>query len=699
MEYQAVYAPHPRIINFKGFVIMSKWIVKQQDENYIKKISAEFEVDPVIARLLYNRGLNSTEKIRHFFNTDLGNLHDPFLLEGMDKAVVRIKQAINNNEKITIYGDYDVDGITSVVVLYKYLSSQGIDVDYYIPDRAEEGYGLNENAVCLIKEKGTSLIITVDTGTTAVDEIKLANERGLDVIVTDHHECKQKIPECIAVVNPKREDSKYPYKELAGVGVVFKLVCALMGDSEQAFNLYGDLVAIGTIADIMPLIDENRILVLYGLSLIGKRPSLGIKALLEAVGVKAENISAGVVAYQIAPRLNAAGRIGNPASSVELLLSSDRDIANNISISLCDENRHRQQMEQEILNDVESMINTGGTKNNILIFASSQWHHGVIGIVASRIVERYNKPCILVCFEGNHAKGSARSIKGVSIFELLCSVSETLEKFGGHEMAAGLTLDRDKYESFIEAITSVANKKITDEMLIPVIEIECELSSEQLTLQLAKLLHKLEPFGTGNPTPNFLVRNLKIMDIISVGAGKHTKLILSSGETDVAAMYFGMKSSEGDFAIGDNVDIVCALTENIFRGTSSLTLNIKSIRLCEDELEEEQRMENLYADFINNKNIIDECRLKRIDITSFYKFLLRQSNAQVTSYNLHALARTLKTTIPDFNYCKLRLCLDIFRELKLVKIYENHATEIILHATKGKTDLSLSQTWTQCSIK
>ncbi|PWM45618.1 MAG: single-stranded-DNA-specific exonuclease RecJ [Clostridiales bacterium] len=678
---------------------MSKWIVKQQDENYIKKISAEFEVDPVIARLLYNRGLNSTEKIRHFFNTDLGNLHDPFLLEGMDKAVVRIKQAINNNEKITIYGDYDVDGITSVVVLYKYLSSQGIDVDYYIPDRAEEGYGLNENAVCLIKEKGTSLIITVDTGTTAVDEIKLANERGLDVIVTDHHECKQKIPECIAVVNPKREDSKYPYKELAGVGVVFKLVCALMGDSEQAFNLYGDLVAIGTIADIMPLIDENRILVLYGLSLIGKRPSLGIKALLEAVGVKAENISAGVVAYQIAPRLNAAGRIGNPASSVELLLSSDRDIANNISISLCDENRHRQQMEQEILNDVESMINTGGTKNNILIFASSQWHHGVIGIVASRIVERYNKPCILVCFEGNHAKGSARSIKGVSIFELLCSVSETLEKFGGHEMAAGLTLDRDKYESFIEAITSVANKKITDEMLIPVIEIECELSSEQLTLQLAKLLHKLEPFGTGNPTPNFLVRNLKIMDIISVGAGKHTKLILSSGETDVAAMYFGMKSSEGDFAIGDNVDIVCALTENIFRGTSSLTLNIKSIRLCEDELEEEQRMENLYADFINNKNIIDECRLKRIDITSFYKFLLRQSNAQVTSYNLHALARTLKTTIPDFNYCKLRLCLDIFRELKLVKIYENHATEIILHATKGKTDLSLSQTWTQCSIK
>ena len=481
--------------------------------------------------------------------------------------------------------------------------------------------------------------------------------------------------------------------------MVFKLVCALMGDSEQAFNLYGDLVAIGTIADIMPLIDENRILVLYGLSLIGKRPSLGIKALLEAVGVKAENISAGVVAYQIAPRLNAAGRIGNPASSVELLLSSDRDIANNISISLCDENRHRQQMEQEILNDVESMINTGGTKNNILIFASSQWHHGVIGIVASRIVERYNKPCILVCFEGNHAKGSARSIKGVSIFELLCSVSETLEKFGGHEMAAGLTLDRDKYESFIEAITSVANKKITDEMLIPVIEIECELSSEQLTLQLAKLLHKLEPFGTGNPTPNFLVRNLKIMDIISVGAGKHTKLILSSGETDVAAMYFGMKSSEGDFAIGDNVDIVCALTENIFRGTSSLTLNIKSIRLCEDELEEEQRMENLYADFINNKNIIDECRLKRIDITSFYKFLLRQSNAQVTSYNLHALARTLKTTIPDFNYCKLRLCLDIFRELKLVKIYENHATEIILHATKGKTDLSLSQTWTQCSIK
>ena len=266
-------------------------------------------------------------------------------------------------------------------------------------------------------------------------------------------------------------------------------------------------------------------------------------------------------------------------------------------------------------------------------------------------------------------------------------------------MAAGLTLGRDSYEDFVAAIKTLANKKITEDMLIPVIEIECELFPEQLTLTLAKLIHKLEPFGTGNPTPNFLVRNLKIADIISVGAGKHTKLILTAGDTEVSAMYFGIKSSEGDFSIGDNIDIVCSLSENVFRGISSLTLNIKSICLCEKVLEEERRIESVYNNIVENKIVTDECRLKRTDITSFYKFLLRQSNAQVTTYNLHALARTLKTTIPDFNYCKLRLCLDIFNELMLVRIHEGLATEIILQATKGKTDLSGSKTWAMCYKK
>lgn len=672
---------------------MTKWTVKQQDEEYIKNTSEKLGTDPVIARLLYNRGLDSPEKIRHFFDTGLCNLHDPFLLDGMDKAAERIKLAAVRKEKITIYGDYDVDGITSVVVLYKHLSMMGIEADYYIPDRAEEGYGLNEKAIQSIKETGTTLIITVDTGTTAVEEINAAICQGIDVIVTDHHECKEIIPECTAVVNPKREGSRYPYKELAGVGVVFKLICALTGDAERAFELYGDLVAIGTIADIMPLIDENRILVLHGLSLITKRPSPGIKALLEAVGARSGTVSTGIVAYQIAPRLNAAGRIGDPAKSVELLLSEDRQDAAEIAASLCEENRHRQQMEQSILNDVEKMIPSENTKNNILIFASENWHHGVIGIVASRVVERYNKPCILICFEGDHAKGSARSIKGVSIFELLRGVSDTLEKFGGHEMAAGLTLDRSNYGIFTESITKEANAKITEEMLVPVVEIECELRPDQLTLSLAKLIHALEPFGTGNPVPNFLVRNLKITDIISVGAGKHTKLMLSADGKDFQAMFFGMKCFEGDFAVSDTVDIVCSLTENIFRGTESLTLSIKSVRLCEKDLAEEKNMEKIYEDFRNGKPLPDFCRPARSDMTVFYKFLLRQSNAQVTSYNLHALSRTLRQTVPGFNYCKLRVCLDVLEELDLARIRESHSTEIILKSTKGKTDLSSSKTW------
>ena len=307
---------------------MIKWLIKKQDEAAVASIRKQFGFCDAVARVLYNRGLTDKASIESFFDIDIANLHDPLLLADMEKATARINKAVANGEKITVYGDYDVDGITSVVVLYRYLTSVGAKVDYYIPDRTEEGYGLNTAALRSIYESGTSLIVTVDTGTTAVEEIAEAEGYGLDVIVTDHHECKPTLPECIAVVNPKRPDSVYPYKELAGVGVVFKLVCALIGDSSKAFSLYGDLVAIGTIADIMPLVDENRILVSLGLELLRKRPSCGIRALLEASGgYKHGQITASTIAFQVAPRINAAGRIGDPKQSVELLLCEDPENA------------------------------------------------------------------------------------------------------------------------------------------------------------------------------------------------------------------------------------------------------------------------------------------------------------------------------------------------------------------------------------
>ena len=490
---------------------MIKWLIKKQDEAAVAEIRKQFGFCDAVARVLYNRGLTDRKSIESFFDIDIANLHDPLLLADMEKATSRIKRAVENGEKITVYGDYDVDGITSVVLMYRCLTSLGANVDYYIPDRTEEGYGLNSSALRSIYDSGTSLIVTVDTGTTAVEEIAEAENYGLDVIVTDHHECKPTLPVCVAVVNPKRPDSVYPYKELAGVGVVFKLVCALIGDSTKAFSLYGDLVSIGTIADIMPLVDENRVLVSLGLDLLRKRPSCGIKALLEASGgYKHGQITASTIAFQVAPRINAAGRIGDPKRSVELLLCEDPEQAASLAEGLCDENRTRRQMEADIIADVEKMLENRNPSDRIIVVGSENWHHGVIGIVASKIVEKYHLPCILVCFDGDRAKGSARSIKDVSMFELLTQSSRHLEKFGGHEMAAGLTLARKDFDGFVRDITAIANEKITDDMMIPVVESECEIPFSEISLDTVHELQRLEPFGTGNPTPNFAFGNVVI---------------------------------------------------------------------------------------------------------------------------------------------------------------------------------------------
>jgi len=673
---------------------MVKWLVKDQDEQTIQYLAQTLGTDPVIARLLYNRGLRSTEDINRFFDIDLSHLHDPMLLLDVENAVKRIEQALENDERITVYGDYDVDGITSVVVLYKYLVSRGGKVDYYIPDRAEEGYGLNNTALESIREKGTSLVITVDMGTTAVEEIRRAKDIGLDIIVTDHHECKEDIPECIAVINPKRPDSTYPYKDLAGVGVVFKLICALMGDSRAAFERFGDLVAIGTVADIMPLIDENRVLVSLGLSLVQRKPSIGIKALMEAAGgYRQGGISAGLIAYQIAPRLNAAGRIGDPKMSVALLLSDNYEDAAYLSNALCDENRQRQQMEQDILNDVEAKLLGPGRDDKIIIVASDNWHQGVIGIVASRIVERYHKPCILVCFEGDKAKGSARSVRGVSIFDLLCKVGDSLEKFGGHEMAAGLTLKRECYEEFVSRITEVANKEITEEMLIPVIETECELPQTKLDLDFVREIYKLEPFGTGNPTPNFLIRNVRITELYSVGAGKHVKLTLDTELGHVSAMCFGKKICECEFALGDTVDIVCSLGENTYNGRSSISLNVKCVRLEEGIVAEENRLAALGECFMQTGTVCGDMFTKREELICLYKYLIRQRNAQQHSFMPFALARSVSNTCPSFNYCKLLVCLKTLEEVGILKVEYGDIFNIDIIDSSSKVDLNRSETW------
>ena len=674
---------------------MIKWLIKKQDEAAVAEIRKQFGFCDAVARVLYNRGLTDRKSIESFFDIDIANLHDPLLLADMEKATSRIKRAVENGEKITVYGDYDVDGITSVVLMYRCLTSLGANVDYYIPDRTEEGYGLNSSALRSIYDSGTSLIVTVDTGTTAVEEIAEAENYGLDVIVTDHHECKPTLPVCVAVVNPKRPDSVYPYKELAGVGVVFKLVCALIGDSTKAFSLYGDLVSIGTIADIMPLVDENRVLVSLGLDLLRKRPPCGIKALLEASGgYKHGQITASTIAFQVAPRINAAGRIGDPKRSVELLLCEDPEQAASLAEGLCDENRTRRQMEADIIADVEKMLENRNPSDRIIVVGSENWHHGVIGIVASKIVEKYHLPCILVCFDGDRAKGSARSIKDVSMFELLTQSSRHLEKFGGHEMAAGLTLARKDFDGFVRDITAIANEKITDDMMIPVVESECEIPFSEISLDTVHELQRLEPFGTGNPTPNFAFGNVVISDIIAVGAGMHLKLTFSYSGQDFSAMLFGTTLQDFDFATGDTVDIVFSMSENFFNNRYSLNMSLKRMRLCEETEKKEADEENLYNRFISGEKE-DGIVLTRKEFTAVYRHLHRNYvNARQTRYMPHALARGFaRKGLEGFGFCKLMLCLNILSELGIIEYAYNENVNITFRDTQNKKNLADSKTW------
>ncbi len=659
----------------------------------------------LLSRLFYNRGFRETFEIEDFFNISPTRLHDPFLLPDMEAAVDRIKKAIENNEKITVYGDYDVDGITSVSILYKYLSSCGACVDYYIPGRTDEGYGLNESALRKIKENGTSLVITVDTGTTAVDEVIFAKSIGLEIVITDHHECKLKqnedgsvtelIPECVAIVNPKRPSGKYPFSELAGVGVVFKLICALTNDTVKALDDYGDLVAIGTIADIMPLVNENRAIVVIGIKKIKEHISVGLKALLSASGNEKE-VSSSVIAYTIAPRLNAAGRIGDPKTSISLLLEKDYTVASEIATSLCEENRKRQQLESEIFKDVEKMIEKEGLNDKILVFGSDDWHHGVIGIVASRIIEKYGKPCILLCGDGENMKGSARSVKGISIFELLQETSSSLLKFGGHEMAAGLSLSREKYSDFKKDIVAHSNKTITDKMLIPVIEAECELPFERLTLQTYDVIRLLEPFGTGNNTPLFIVKNLTVVDIEPIGCGHHVKMRVAKKDSQlepVTMLMFNTEFNQLNCVKGDEIDVVCALGDNVFNGKRSLSVNVKKFKLA-TSIESKDKVNKLFYDnFKKNGKIIDDIVLTRDHVAAVFK-KIRKQNSETEEYNAYSFARRLSHESGlDINYARFMLSIDILRELDLITYTGTDFIKITYRNSFEKVDLQNSATW------
>ncbi|NLP46195.1 MAG: single-stranded-DNA-specific exonuclease RecJ [Epulopiscium sp.] len=536
-----------------------------------KKVSS-YNISPLLKKLLSQRNITTPEAMKRFLEPSIENLHDPFLLQDMKQAIQRIEVARVQQEKIMIYGDYDVDGITSTVILYSYLNSNGWDVDYYIPNRLEEGYGLNKEALTWIYQQGTNLVITVDTGITAIEEVAYGNQLGLDIIITDHHECQETLPSAYAVINPKRKDSLYPFSSLAGVGVTFKLLQALAikaGNKEEV-EQFLDIVALGTIADVVPLVDENRIIAKIGLEQMKKKPHLGIEALLKISGYDGKSpITSGIVGFRLAPRLNAAGRLGDAKKGVELFLASTQEEAITIAERLDIANQERQSMEQKILKEALEIIedNKRIQEDKVLVVASEKWHHGVLGIVASRLMEQFYRPVILLCIEEEYAKGSARSVEGFNLFDSLCHTQGFLEKFGGHEMAAGLTISADKIEPFRQAINAYAEKVMKKDTLIPKLSIVEDISHEHITLDFIEELESLEPYGEGNPQPIFSYVG-KIAVHRAVGKeGKHLKLQLNNGfNQNVDGIGFGLGPYHDQMTTDETLQIAGIIERNEWNG-------------------------------------------------------------------------------------------------------------------------------------
>lgn len=562
----------------------SIWRYRKTDENAIDMLSEKANIPRLLAKVMCARNMKDAEYVRTFLSPALENLYNPFLMKDMERAVNRILLAIEKYEQITLYGDYDVDGITGVTILCDFLQSLKANVNFYIPDRLEEGYGVSKEAVEHLIKDGTKLIITVDCGITANDEVDYAKENSVDMVITDHHQCGTILPKAYAIVNPCQEDCKYPFTELAGVGVAFKLISALCfrtGMNNEYFK-YLDLTAIGTVADVVTLTDENRILVKHGMDLITKTDNIGLKSLLFVSGLEGKTVGPYEIGFILGPRINAAGRTGNAAKAVEMLLTRDKDEALDIARQLNEANLLRQEIEQTIFQQADEMVKAeiNLEKENIIILAREGWHQGVIGIVASRIMENYHRPCILISIDGDTGKGSGRSVEGFNLFDALSNCKAYMEKFGGHEMAAGLTINIRKLNDFKLAINRYSDGVIESDTLIPKIRIDAILDKKDLNPENVTQLELLSPFGIGNPTPVFACNNITVSEIRAVGSDlKHLKLTLCFQNTQIDAIGFNMGFAEKILKTGDKIDVAARLELNTWQSVTRIQLNLRDIKI------------------------------------------------------------------------------------------------------------------------
>ncbi len=566
-----------------------RWRVREPEIQLQQTLAASLNISTITSQLLINRGISDIQQAERFLSSTLSDIRSPLGMKGMKEGVERVQKALHNKEKIAIYGDYDVDGITSTSILLTFLKSTGANASYYIPERIAEGYGLNADAISKIAERGVTLLITVDCGISDHAELKLAKELGMDVIVTDHHEVPDYLPPAYAIINPKQSGCLFPFKNLAGVGVAFNMIIALRATlrdegfwkEKEVPNLkeYLDLVALGTIADVVPLVDENRIFVKYGLMELTASTKPGIIALKEISGLNDVPINAGMVGYRLAPRINAAGRVGKGVDGVRLLTSESYDEAASIAKLLDDGNKERQGLEEVILREATEMVDAGllsGRKS--LVLASGNWHPGVIGIVASRIAEKYYRPTVMIALKNGIGKGSARSIHSFMLYEGLKECSHLLNEFGGHDYAAGLSINEENIEKFRDAFERVASAKLSDEDMVPEMDIDATMDLNDVTEGLVKELDNLAPFGEANPEPLLCSTGLGIADCRVVG-NNHLKMKVKQCGTVRDAIGFGMGNL--NVSPGINLDTAFIPQINLWNGGKSIQLKLKDVRIWE----------------------------------------------------------------------------------------------------------------------
>ena len=645
---------------------------------------------PLAAMVLASRGIGDDRQARAYLDCN-APLLDPFLMTDMDKAAGRVGLAMSRGEKIAVFGDYDVDGITATCLLTDFLRRHGADVVSYIPGRLEEGYGLNPIAIHQLHAEDVKLIVTVDCGITAVSEAELCKQLGIDLVITDHHECKQTLPAAVAVVDPHRCDGGYPHKNLSGVGVAFKLASALCGSQETVLEEYADMVCLGTVADVMPLQGENRVFVARGLESLAHTKRPGIAALMAECGCAPEAVSASSIGFMLAPRINAAGRMGQIDLAVELFLTDDPDKAAEAARGLCELNRQRQAVESEIYRQAVSMLPMGKPPEAIVL-ADESWHQGVVGIVASRIAEEYACPTFLICLDGEHGKASSRSHGGFNLFASLSALSPLLESYGGHELAAGFTISRANIPEFRRQICALAAQYYTDDVPRTVLDVDCAVSPELLTLHNVDSLQMLEPCGNGCPKPVLMMKNLTIDRISMVGGGRHMRLRLCSGHTYLNAIYFSANPQMVSIQPGDLVDVAFTPQVNEFRGTRTVQMNVIDIRpSCSAECLPDAAP---YRDMQRGNLTSGEAAALLPDrkmLALVWRYLDAANPVQESPMCL--CRKIVRWSGQPLNLGQMLTCLDIFRDVGLLTVQRQHKyVSIRLTPGEGKADLSRSQT-------